>query len=146
MLEALLHLALLRLLVARSSGPHDRAGVDVRNVVVKLLDEHVFVIVINLLLITFHHAHLILIVDVLHHRHLVARARQIPVLQVGVLVKLFNLFFAFQVAFNHVVDHVLSVEELRGRLSSGADESVPETYRALVEAYYEALAVAERRR
>ena len=41
---------------------------------------------------------------------------------------------------------LLSVEELRGRLSSGADESVPETYRALVEAYYEALAVAERRR
>jgi hypothetical protein len=41
---------------------------------------------------------------------------------------------------------LLSVEELRGRLSSGADESVPETYRALVEAYYKALAVAERRR
>ena len=41
---------------------------------------------------------------------------------------------------------LLSAEELRGRLSSGADESVPETYRALVEAYYEALAVAERRR
>ena len=41
---------------------------------------------------------------------------------------------------------LLSVEELRGRLSSGADESVPETYRALVEAYYKALAVSERRR
>ena len=41
---------------------------------------------------------------------------------------------------------LLSAEKLRGRLSSGADESVPETYRALVEAYYEALAVAERRR
>ena len=40
----------------------------------------------------------------------------------------------------------LSIEELRGRLSSGADERVPESYRALVEAYYEALAAAGRRR
>ena len=42
--------------------------------------------------------------------------------------------------------NLLSGEELRGRLTSGADEWVPETYRALVEAYYEALAAAERRR
>jgi hypothetical protein len=40
----------------------------------------------------------------------------------------------------------LSIEELRGRLSSGADERVPESYRTLVEAYYEALAAAGRRR
>ena len=38
-------------------------------------------------------------------------------------------------------ERLLEAEELTGRLSAGADDRVPDAYRALVEAYYEALAV-----
>ena len=39
---------------------------------------------------------------------------------------------------------LLEAEELAGRLSAGADDRVPDAYRALVDAYYEALAVRRR--
>ena len=38
-------------------------------------------------------------------------------------------------------ERLLEAEELTGHLSAGADDRVPDAYRALVEAYYEALAV-----
>ncbi len=41
-------------------------------------------------------------------------------------------------------ERLLEAEELIGRLSAGADDRVPDAYRALVEAYYEALAVRRR--
>ena len=41
-------------------------------------------------------------------------------------------------------ERLLEAEELTGRLSAGADDRVPDAYRALVEAYYEALAVGRR--
>ena len=40
---------------------------------------------------------------------------------------------------------LLSAEELEGRLSAGGDHRVPDAYRSLVEAYYEALAARRRR-
>ena len=41
-------------------------------------------------------------------------------------------------------ERLLEAEELTGHLSAGADDRVPDAYRALVEAYYEALAVGRR--